>query len=177
MQDIYNTKTHLVLDYFVRLCQRAMLGDMAGKPMRAQLIADIEVMGGEDAIYSRIADGETIADVARALKVSRNFLSQHLNRDDAHRARTRSARETAADALGDEIVSIADAATPGTVNVAKCRIDARRFVAARLNPDAWGEKTAPLIQINANDMHLSALRKIRAEDTSPPALPAPSDLL
>lgn len=144
---------------------------MAGKPILRKLIADIEAAGGEDALYARIADGETVLSISRDFGVSRNFLSGHLNHGPERKAKMRAARETHADFLGDEITEIADTATPITAQVAKLRIDTRRFVAGRLNPETWSDKQGPLVQINANTMHLDALRKIRAEDTARPALP------
>src|SRR5262245_3663609 len=38
-----------------------------------------------------------------------------------------------------EIVEIADAATPETVNVARLRVDSRKFTVARLAPNKYGD--------------------------------------
>lgn len=139
---------------------------MASRPILRKLIADIDAAGGEAALYERIADGDSVLTISRDFGISRSFLSNHLNRSPEHKANMRRARETRADFLGDEINEIADTATPLTANVAKLRIDTRRFIAGRLNPDTWSEKQAPLIQINANSLHLDALRKVRADDTA-----------
>lgn len=144
--------------------------------MLRKMIADIEAAGGEGTLYDRIANGETVLAISRDFGVSRNFLSSHLNRDAEHKQSMRNARETRADFIGDEITEIADSATPLDANVAKLRIDTRRFIAGRLSPEVWSDKQAPLIQINANSMHLNALRKIRAEDTAAAALPAAEDM-
>jgi hypothetical protein len=44
------------------------------------------------------------------------------------------AREAQADKYFQEIIEIADAATPETVNVARLRVDSRKFTVARLAP-------------------------------------------
>jgi terminase small subunit-like protein len=49
------------------------------------------------------------------------------------------AREAQADKYFQEIVEIADAATPETVNVARLRVDSRKFTVARLAPKKYGD--------------------------------------
>jgi len=49
------------------------------------------------------------------------------------------AREAQADKYFKEIVEIADAATPETVNVARLRVDSRKFTVARLAPKKYGD--------------------------------------
>src|SRR5260370_14984371 len=49
------------------------------------------------------------------------------------------AREAQADKYFQEIVEIADAATPETLNVARLRVDSRKFTVARLAPKKYGD--------------------------------------
>src|SRR5262249_575504 len=49
------------------------------------------------------------------------------------------AREAQADKYFQEIVEIADAATPETVNVARLRVDSRKWAAARLAPKKYSD--------------------------------------
>jgi Bacteriophage Sf6, terminase small subunit-like len=49
------------------------------------------------------------------------------------------AREAQADKYFQEIIEIADAATPETVNVAQLRVDSRKFTVARLAPKKYGD--------------------------------------
>jgi Bacteriophage Sf6, terminase small subunit-like len=51
----------------------------------------------------------------------------------------RFAREAQADKYFQEIIEIADAATPETVNVARLRVDSRKFTVARLAPKKYGD--------------------------------------
>src|SRR5215468_10762345 len=48
-------------------------------------------------------------------------------------------REAQADKYFQEIVEIADAATPETVHVARLRVDSRKFTVARLAPKKYGD--------------------------------------
>src|SRR5260370_13649321 len=50
------------------------------------------------------------------------------------------AREAQADKYFQEIIEIADAATPETVNVARLRDDSRKFTVARLAPKKYGDR-------------------------------------
>ena len=52
------------------------------------------------------------------------------------------ARQEQTDAMGHEIVDIADKSTPETVHVDKLRVDSRKWVMARLNALQWGDRLA-----------------------------------
>lgn len=67
-------------------------------------------------------------------------LGRWLSEDEAFRTRYEKARELAGDLFGLEIVAIADEATPETASVARLRIDARKWVSARMAPKKWGDR-------------------------------------
>ena len=50
------------------------------------------------------------------------------------------AREIQADVHADELVAIADDATPENAQVARLRVDSRKWVASKLRPKTWGDK-------------------------------------
>jgi len=75
------------------------------------------------------------------------------------------ARESGAHTLAEQTISIADQADRDTVQVAKLRSDNRWRMAAKLNPDAYGDKAAE-ININLGDIALDALRKRVIVDVS-----------
>ncbi len=118
---------------------------------------------GEDVLLDRIANGETMAALARSLGFSRNMLSQHLVRDDQRRALLTRARESGADALAEETVEIADAASPSNANVARLKIEQRKWLASKVLPDIYGEKQQASVIVNVNTLHLEALRQLRDE--------------
>jgi len=57
------------------------------------------------------------------------------------------AKEKAADKMADEIVEIADNATPQDAHVARLKVDARKWVAAKLLPKKYGDRPA---EVNVN---------------------------
>jgi hypothetical protein len=62
-----------------------------------------------------------------------------LRQDEDFLERYARAREAQADKYFQEIIEIADAATPETVNVARLRVDSRKFTVARLAPKKYGD--------------------------------------
>lgn len=50
------------------------------------------------------------------------------------------ARAEQADTLADQLTDIADNATPENVQVARLRVDARKWIAAKLKPKKYGDK-------------------------------------
>ena len=72
-----------------------------------------------------------------------------------------------ASAWAEETLDIADAAIDAhDAQVRKLRIDTRKWLAARANPDNWGDRRDPLVNINVQDQHLVALRELLAPDDS-----------
>jgi hypothetical protein len=70
------------------------------------------------------------------------------------RARTRGGRS-----LAEQTLEIADAASPQEAQVAKLRVDTRRWLASKQAPDEYGDKQQPLVNIDLGSMALDALRK------------------
>src|SRR5215472_1478899 len=60
------------------------------------------------------------------------------------------AREAQADKYFQEIIEIADAATPETVNVARLRVDSRKFTVARLAPKKYGDHISHNVKAQAS---------------------------
>src|SRR2546425_3484191 len=56
---------------------------MPGKPIEAQLYADIEAAGGWESIWDRVANGETQTAIAESLGISQGFLSRVIHLDQA----------------------------------------------------------------------------------------------
>ena len=118
-------------------------------------------MGGPERIVERVASGETLAAIAQELDTSREQLSQYMNSDEQRAAALRSARARAADALVDQTVAIADAATPADAQVARLKIDVRQWAASRWNRAEYGQDRGPAVAINIGSLHLDALRQVR----------------
>lgn len=128
--------------------------------MHKKLLADIAASGGWEPILDAIADGRTVASLAAEYGVSRNFFSTVLHLDEARSAAVKAARVASADALAEAVVDIADQTTAQTERADRLRVDTKRWLAARRNPEVYGERVAPLVQINAGQLHLSALQQV-----------------
>ena len=89
---------------------------------------------------ARIAEGQSVAEICeRGDQPSQQSVYSWLREDEDFLERYARAREAQADKYFQEIIEIADAATPETVNVARLRVDSRKFTVARLAPKKYGD--------------------------------------
>ena len=98
----------------------------------------------EDEIFARLIDGESIVDICgddreKTMPSQRTFY-RRLSDDTDFWQRYARAREAQAHREAEEIRTIADMATPEDYNVARLRIDARKWRAAKLAPKAYGDR-------------------------------------
>jgi len=138
---------------------------MAGRPRTRKMLARIDACGG-DALLNRIAGGEPIKAVAESIGVSRQLLSGFLN-SEQNRDGLRAAREQAAHVFAEEALTISDAATPQDVQVAKLRVDTRRWIASKWGRALYGDDRNPLVNINVAQLHLDSLRKSAGAGIAP----------
>jgi len=131
---------------------------MAGRPQRRALIRAIELAGGVDRIFERIADGETMGEIADSLGFSRSLLSSYLRSRPEWSERLARAREQAAEAWADEILAIADRASPDDVKVAALRCEVRKWLAGIHNQGFRLSANSTHVSISANQLHLHAIR-------------------
>lgn len=123
----------------------------------------IHAYGGEDAIIEFIASGGTISSLCRTLGVGNTTFDRWVERGGETRmASYARARVRAGQSLAEQTIDIADAATPQEAQVAKLRVDTRRWLASKLS-DEFSDKQQPLVNIDLGSMALDALRK-RAMD-------------
>ena len=119
----------------------------------------IHKAGGESAILDKLSQGETILSLARSLGISHTAFYEWIDRGGAERAdalaraRTRGGRS-----LAEQTIDIADAASPQEAQVAKLRVDTRRWLASKLSEE-FSDKQAPMVNIDLGSMALDALRK------------------
>jgi hypothetical protein len=117
---------------------------MGPRSKKQQMLASIRKMGGMEVVLDRIAAGETLTSVAYGLGVSRYVLGDALNTDARWRSALRVARRSAADALIEEALAIADRATNSTEAVARLRVYERLWQAARYCPHIYGREARRL---------------------------------
>jgi hypothetical protein len=120
----------------------------------------IHAAGGEIAMLDRLSEGETILSLARSLAVSHTAFYDWIERGGEARASALArARARGGRSLAEQTLEIADSATPQDAQVAKLRVDTRRWLASKQAPDEYGDKQQPLVNIDLGSMALDALRK------------------
>ena len=93
-----------------------------------------------EAFCREISQGHSVAEICeRRDQPSQQSIYSWLRGDGDFLERYARAREAQADKYFQEIIEIADAATPETVNVARLRVDSRKFTVARLAPKKYGD--------------------------------------
>lgn len=126
----------------------------------------------EAEILNRIAGGESVVDICGPSKddwlpTDRTLYNRIANDADFFQRYAR-AREAQAHREADEIRNIADTATVEDVHVARLKIDARKWRAAKLAPKVYGDKLAiggaddlpPIKAIDATGLSAAAMREI-----------------
>lgn len=138
---------------------------MAGRPKTKAALATLDKLGIET-ICDRLGEGATTAEIAAACGVSRPILSGFLNSPE-NRERYARARETRAANHAERIEELANMVEAGTMdtNAARVSIDARKWIAARMDPGRWAENKGVAVNISITDLHLGSLRKVTTIDS------------
>lgn len=132
---------------------------MAGNPKtRADLVLLSEQ--GRDKIEELLEAGRPLEDITKVLNVSRKALYRWLDAPEQAGLLTRT-RARAADRLAAETLDIADTVAEDQAAIAKAKLrnEARRWVASKWNPQAYGDQKGVNVQINLADLHLTAVRQ------------------
>lgn len=145
---------------------------MAGRPKRKQDFA-LLTKTGEDLIFDQIASGASLRDLCAAHSVSMGSLHAWLTSPERSERYSR-VRVERAGSHAAKIEQLADDVEAGKTapDVARVSIDARKWLASRMDPKTYGDKQGPLVNIQLTDLHLGSLRKVVAE----PAIQAIEDV-
>lgn len=106
------------------------------------------------AICERIAAGESLRSICASKSMPccstvQRWLAEN---EDFQRA-MRLARDLQADTLAEQIIELADSATPETAHAVRLQVDARRWYASKLRPKKYGDRievdadTPPVIRV------------------------------
>lgn len=136
---------------------------MAGKPKQRADIATLEKARAEK-VFDAIASGASLRDLCAAYSVSMGSLHKWLTAPEQAERYTRARVERAASHAA-RIEQLADDVETGTVtpDVARVSIEARKWLAARMDARNWAEQKGPLVSISLNGLHGNSLRKVQAE--------------
>jgi hypothetical protein len=118
----------------------------------------IHAFGGEAMVFDHISQGKTVDSVIKALSVSIGGFYKWIERDAKRGELLARARTRGGQSLAEQTLEIADSATPQEAQVAKLRVDTRRWLASKMNEE-YGDKQQPLVNIDLGSMALDALRK------------------
>lgn len=138
---------------------------MAGQPKTRMALANLDKIG-IDNILERLGEGATTQQIADACGVSRPILSKFLNLPQ-HRDSYALARETRAANHAERIEELATMVEAGTIepNTARVSIDARKWIASRMDAGRWGDKNGVQVNVSISDLHLGSLRKVQTIDS------------
>ena len=138
---------------------------MAGRPITKAANAALDKIG-IDTILDKLSEGMITKDIAAAAGVSRPILSAYLNRPE-HSDAYRRARETRAANHAEKIEELAGMVENGSIdtNAARVSIDARKWIAARMDPTRWADNKGVAVNISITDLHLGSLRKVTTIDS------------
>ena len=118
----------------------------------------IHAFGGEAMVFDHISQGKTVDSVIKALGVSIGGFYKWIDRDAKRGELLMRARTRGGQSLAEQTLEIADSATPQEAQVAKLRVDTRRWLASKMNEE-YSDKQQPLVNIDLGSMALDALRK------------------
>lgn len=92
-------------------------------------------------VLEHIAEGKSLRAIeAMEGMPSKTTVMRWLNDDEEFRDQYARAKDEQADVLFEDVLDIADNATPEEVAVARLRIDARKWMAGKLRPKKYGDK-------------------------------------
>ena len=133
---------------------------MAGSPKRASQLRLLTMH--EDDVFNHLADGLTVENSIRFWKTSKRIWYKWINETTERQEKYKAARRQYAHSLAEETLSIADGTVdPAEANISKMRIDTRKWLAGKIDPDSWGDKNHQAsVTINIQDQHLEALRSL-----------------
>ena len=144
---------------------------MAGKELKKRILKEVAERGGADYVYEKVASGITITKWAsEEYGCSRSYLSRALRSVPEYAMALDNALPEAADAMMEEGMSRADAlgkdSTQSEIAAVREQINMRKALAAGWNRDRYGSGPRAEITLNLGDLHLDALRKLKADRQS-----------
>jgi hypothetical protein len=138
-----------------------------GRPELEALSESVRLAGGEDYMFGRIADGDSVLKIMKDFGLSRAMWYRWLDLEpETRRARYAEAQKLSADAYAEtagdilDVLSNKDGVTSPEVQLASARAGHRKWLASVRNKDVYGDaKNLLTVNLNVADLHLDALRQ------------------
>ena len=94
-----------------------------------------------ETVLAALEEGKSLRDAAAVAELgSEAAIRRLVAKDEAFATQYARARDIGLDKMADEALAITDDATPGDVNVARLRFDARRWYLSKLAPKRYSDK-------------------------------------
>lgn len=116
-----------------------------------------------DYVCCWIEDGQTINELADALKCPPQWIGAHLRKtfgEEAADARLVASRARASHQIAEKALSVSDEKAETSTDVARngLRARSRQWLAERWNPQQYGQKQQTNVSISVTSLHLTALQ-------------------
>jgi hypothetical protein len=149
---------------------------MGGQPITRAGVRKLEGFG-EGYVFEKVSLGMTLHKLIgpNEIDVGNRAFYKWLDKEPGRRSRYHEAKKEGATALAEETLMIADDEnlTPEEVNIARLRIDTRKWIASRQNPEEWGDRKGPEVNIDIGGMYLEAVEALQV----PKIVEAKSELI
>jgi len=143
---------------------------MPGTPKKKSDLELLEKIGG-DAVVSMFEEAKSVADICLALGIGKRALDSFIDENELSPKIAR-ARARAADVLAVDTIKIADDIEEDHPSRAALRIKTRQWIAERWDQKTYGLQKAQQININVQDLRMTALRHVEVvEDISTDDVP------
>lgn len=144
---------------------------MAGRPKR-QIRAKKESEFFSDPVFWEklwrvMSQGESISKAIKHFDVSYHKTLAHINHSDELRKDYEAANVARALYHADRIEQLAEGVEAGVIdtNAAKVSMDARKWIASKLDPNRWGDRSrVDITTTDVNKLHLEAIRALGLEE-------------
>lgn len=146
---------------------------MAGRPKRqirakkeSELFADPVFW---EKLWRVMCQGESISKAIKHFDVSYHKTLAHINHSDELRKDYEAANVARALYHADRIEQLAEGVEAGVIdtNAAKVSMDARKWIASKLDPNRWGDRSrVDITTTDVNKLHLEAIRALGLEEVN-----------
>ena len=136
---------------------------MTGRKISRQIATKLDLV--EEEIWDDISGGMTMTNVYKKYGCSSRTFNYWIGKKEGRADTLDRARQGFAHSIAEQTLSIADSTIdPGEAQINKLRIDARKWLAGKVSPEQYGDKSQPSVQINLQSEHLKALKDINNLD-------------
>ena len=115
-------------------------------------------------------DGLSLRQACVELGISKPFVLDWAKDDEAFAAQYGRAREEMMEWHVEQLIQIADSATPETAQAARLQVDTRKWIASKLLPKKYGDRPADVNVQNVIHNHISADRQKELQERRAKAL-------